>query len=126
MDDGENPGRQLSSDTHTTLSDIPGVMGHVQKTLAPDLPRASRETKGKPGASLYLSVFISGGFGQPTSLVASKTPFLSSGRILDPSVPRQTLTLPCASRRLKCSEGPLWSLTLTNRSAAKIQLKSLG
>lgn len=38
MDDGENPRRQLSSNAHSTLSDIPGVMGHVQKTLAPDLP----------------------------------------------------------------------------------------
>lgn len=69
-------------------------MGHVPKTLAPDLPRASKETKGKPGAPMpqflhQLRVW------PDHPLVASKIPFLSSSRILDPSVPRQTLTLPC-------------------------------
>lgn len=79
-------------------------MGHVWKTLAPDLPWASRETKDKPGASLCLCFFISWRFGQTIYLVALKLPFLSSSRILDPSVPRQTLTLPCTSTRLKWRE----------------------
>lgn len=97
MDDGESPAdgprRQLSSNTHThTLSDIPGVAGQVQKTLAPGLSSASKETKGKPGPSLCLGFFISSGFGQTISLVTSQIPFPSASRILDPLVPRQTLT----------------------------------
>lgn len=61
-------------------------MGHVQKTLAPDMPSVSRETEGKTIASLCLGFLIKWGFGQTISLVTSKILFLAAGRILDPSV----------------------------------------
>lgn len=57
MDDAENSA--MVPGPHC-ISDIPGMMGHVQKTLAPEMPTVSRETEGKPstpGASLIKQGF---------------------------------------------------------------------
>lgn len=98
------PGKQLDR-----TPDIPGAMGWVQKTLAPDQASACS---------------TNGGLASP-SLVPSEIPFLSSGQILDPSVSRQNLFLPWTCTLLKWRQTRLQIFMLINRSIGKMLVKSL-
>lgn len=104
------PGRQLDH-----RSDIPGVTGHMQKTLAPDMPSASIRPQ-RPHQMRLWSDHLAGPFWNSLSFVQQD------------SWPISTKANPCSSctfMLLKRRKVRLQIFMLTNRSVGKILLRSL-